>query len=101
VSKLIGDIQAEIATRKDTCGQLLVRLKQVAPQLADAGSAPARTRTAQAVKALVDTLAQSEGDAFLNALAQGEVASSEQAMGTSFKKAGDVVESLSRVNWEL
>jgi hypothetical protein len=101
VSKLIGDIQAEIAARKDTCGQLLVRLGQVAPQLADAGTTPARTRTAQAVKALVDALAQSEGDAFLNALARGEVASSEQAMGTSFKKAGDVLESLSRVNWEL
>jgi hypothetical protein len=53
------------------------------------------------VKTLVDTLAQSEGDAFLNALSQGEVASSEQAMGASFKKSGDVLESLSRVNWEL
>jgi hypothetical protein len=46
-------------------------------------------------------MAQSEGDAFVNALAQVEVASSEQAMGASFKKAGDVLESLSRVNWEL
>jgi hypothetical protein len=101
VSKLIGDIQAEIAAGKDACGQLLVRLRQVAPQLADAGTTPARIRTAQAVKALVDNLVQSEGDAFLNALAQAEVASSEQAMGTSFKKAADVVESLSRVNWEL
>jgi len=101
VSKLIGDIQAEIAARKDTCGQLLVRLRQVGPQLAEAGTTPARIRTAQAVKALVDALAQSEGDAFLNALAQGEVASSEQAMGASFKKAGDMLESISRVNWEL
>jgi hypothetical protein len=101
VSKLIGDIQAEIATRKDGCGQLSVRLKQVASQLADAGTTPARIRTAQVVKTLVDALAQSEGDAFVNALAQGEVASSEQAMGASFKKAGDVLESLSRVNWEL
>jgi hypothetical protein len=101
VSKLIGDIQAEIAARKDGCGQLSVRLKQVAPQLAEAGTTPARIRTAQVVKTLVDALAQSEGDAFVTALAQGEVASSERAMGASFKKAGDVLESLSRVNWEL
>lgn len=101
VSKLIGDIQAEIATRKDTCGQLLARLRQVASQLADAGTTPARIRTAQTTKTLVDALAQSEGDAFLNALSQGEVASSDQAMGSSFKKAGDMLESLSRVNWEL
>src|ERR1035441_1154200 len=55
----------------------------------------------ETVKALVDALAQAEGDAFLSSLSQGEVASSEQAMGASFKKAGDVLESLSRVNWEL
>jgi hypothetical protein len=101
VSKLIGDIQALIATGKDSCGQLLIRLKQIAPQLASVGTTPARIGTAQAVKALVDALAEIQGDAFLNALAAGEVASTEQAMGTSFKKAGDVLESLARVNWEL
>ncbi len=38
VSKLIGDIQAEIAARKDGLRATPVRLKQVAPQLADAGT---------------------------------------------------------------
>jgi hypothetical protein len=101
VSKLIGDIQALITAGKESCGQLLVRLKQTAPQLASAGTTPARIGTAQAVKVLVDTLAEVQGDAFLNALASAEVASTEQAMGTSFKKAGDVLESLARASWEL
>jgi hypothetical protein len=52
-------------------------------------------------KSLVDSLSQSEGEAFIIALVRAEIAASEQSMGTSFKKAADVVESLSHVNWEL
>lgn len=101
VSKLIGDIQGEITGRKQHCDQLVVKLRQVAPQLAEAGSTPARLKTAQAAQSLVNSLSQTEGEAFLKALIQADVASSEQAVGASFKKAADVVDALGRVKWEL
>ena len=49
VAKLIGAIQTEIDARKEACGQLLVRLKQVAQQLAEPGTTPSRVKTAQVV----------------------------------------------------
>lgn len=101
VSKLIGDIQKEITTRKEPCGQLVARLRQLVPQLAEPGSTPQRVRTAQAAQTLVNALGQADGEAFLTALIQADVASSEQAVGASFKKAGDVVDSLGRVKWEI
>jgi hypothetical protein len=101
VSKLIADIQKEIEGRKEHCGQLVAKLRQVAPQLADPGSTPARQRTAQAAQSLVNALSQAEGEAFLTALIQADVASSQQAVGASFKKAADVVDALGRVKWEL
>ena len=101
VAKLIGDVQTELTARKDSCGQLVVKLKQLVPQLGTAGVTPTRLKTAQTTKSIVDALSQNEGEAFLSAMVGAEIFSSDQAMGTSFKKAGDVVDALSRVNWEL
>jgi hypothetical protein len=101
VSKLIGDIQTEVAAGKDSCGHLVVRLKQLVSQLGTVGATPARATTAQTTKTLVDALSQADGEAFLSALIGAEISSSDQAMGTSFKKAKEVVDALSRVNWEL
>jgi hypothetical protein len=101
VSKLIGDIQKELGPRKESCGQLVARLRQLVPQLGEPGTTPQRLRTAQAAQALVNALSQAEGDAFLTALIQADVASSEQAVGSSFKKSADVVDALGRVKWEL
>jgi hypothetical protein len=50
---------------------------------------------------LVNSLGQVEGEAFIRALTQADVASSEQAVGASFKKAADTVDALGRVKWEL
>jgi hypothetical protein len=101
MAKLIGDVQTEVTAHKDSCGQLVVRLKQLVPQLGTAGVTPTRLKTAQTTKSIVDALSQCEGEAFLSAMVGAEIFSSDQAMGTSFKKAGDVVDALSRVNWEL
>jgi len=101
VSKLIADIRTEIISRKETCGLLMVKLKQLTPQLAEPGVTPSRVKTAGAVQSLVNSLAQADENAFFAALIGADVSSSEQAMGASFKKAADLVEALSRVKWEL
>jgi hypothetical protein len=79
----------------------VVKLKQLVPQLGTAGVISTRLKTAQTTKSIVDALSQSTGDGFLLAMIGAEIFSSDQAMGTSFKKAADIVESLSRANWEL
>jgi hypothetical protein len=101
VSKLIADIRAEIITRREACGLLTVKLKQLTPQVVEPGLTSSRVKTAQAVQSLVNSLTQADENAFFAALIGADVSSSEQAMGASFKKAAEVVEAIGRAKWEL
>jgi hypothetical protein len=101
VSKLVGDIRNEIAGRKEACEQLVIRLNQLHSQLGAGGTTSVRLTTAQMTKSLVDALAQSQDETFVAVLARAGISSTQQSMGTSFKKAAEVVGSLSHVNWEL
>jgi hypothetical protein len=60
-----------------------------------------RLKTAQATQTLVDRLHATDGDAVVGVLAAAEVATSEPAMGTSLKSAGELAATLEAFNWEV
>ncbi len=101
VAKFATDIKAIGAAGKPSCDDLCEKLKTLLPSLSEDGVATPRYRTAVNTKALLDALKQANNDQVVAAILVADVASSESAMGTSLKKASDVVEALSHVKWEL
>ena len=89
------------ADRADACDRLNERLTPLAEGLGIDGKHAARLRTARATAALVRALGALRGKERIERLAAAEADTSFEAMGASFRKAADVLESLRRTKWTL
>ncbi|MCP4589328.1 MAG: hypothetical protein GY842_01150 [bacterium] len=98
-SELADKLAALAAPKLEPCQRVLDRLADLYADFAIAGGA--RLDTAGAVVALVRGLVEAGDEHRIEALASAAVATSFEAMGTSFKKAEDVGEALDRTRWEL
>ncbi len=61
----------------------------------------ARMKTARATLGLVQALTASRGAGAIETLARAEIATSPEAMGTSFRKAADLRAALEHTRWDL
>ena len=94
----LGDAAAEQAA---ACGALVERLAGLGKDFSIAEDGAKRLRTARATRALVQALTALRGKARIEKLAEIRPDTSLEAMGTSFRKAGDVLEFLERTHWTL
>jgi hypothetical protein len=99
VGLLVGQVKSKAADYRIGCQNYARRLRE---RLTGLGVADApRLKTAQATQTLVDRLHATDGDAVVGVLAAAEVATSEPAMGTSLKSAGELAATLEAFNWEI
>jgi len=85
----------------EACAGVAERLERIGRDVAIDAEAARRLRTARATHALVRALSGLAGKARIDALANMEPQTSLDAMGTSFRRAQDVLELLRRTKWEL
>ena len=94
----LGETAAEQAA---ACGELVERLAAIGTDFSIAEDGAKRLRTARATRALVQSLSALRGKARIEKLADIRPDTSLEAMGTSFRKADDVLEVLRRIHWKL
>ena len=94
----LGQAAAEQAA---ACGELVERLAAIGADFSIAEDGAKRLRTARATRALVQALSALRGKARVEKLAEIQPDTSLEAMGTSFRKADDVLEVLRRTHWKL
>ena len=90
-----------MADRADASDRLPARLTELAERLGLDGKRAARLRTARATAALVQALVAGRGKERIERLAATAADTSFEAMGASFRKAADVLESLQQTKWTL
>ncbi len=91
----------ETATKRNAaCDALVERLASLGDFSTEQETAK-RLRTANASRALVQSLTTLRGRARIEKLAELEPATSLEAMGTSIARAGDVADVLARTQWQL
>ena len=96
-AKLGEDAVAQAAA----CNQLVKRLASIGEELSIDENDARRLRTARATRALVQALGALPGKAQIEKLAAIEPDTSLEAMGTSFRKATAVLDTLQRTKWTL
>jgi hypothetical protein len=101
VANLRAAVKGVATSSKKPCDDLVEILTRVQPSLLGEGKSAARLTTAKSTKSLVDSIGQSSGENVVELLAGASIASSEQAMGSSLKRAESVAESLNRMKWHL
>ncbi len=83
------------------CDELVERLASIGADFSIEEDGAKRLRTARATRALVQSLAALRGRARIEKLAEIRPETSLEAMGTSFRKAADVLDVLERTHWTL
>ena len=83
------------------CDELVERLASIGADFSIEEDGAKRLRTARATRALVQSLAALRGRARIERLAEIRPETSLEAMGTSFRKAADVLDVLERTHWTL
>ena len=83
------------------CDELAERLASIGADFSIEEDGAKRLRTARATRALVQSLAALRGRARIEKLAEIQPETSLEAMGTSFRKAADVLDVLERTHWTL
>ena len=85
----------------EACGGLVERLDTIGRDLSVGGQDAKRLRTAKATGALVRSLGALSGKGRIEKLAEIEPDTSLEAMGTSFRKAQIVLDTLQQTKWIL
>ena len=98
LAERLGETATEQAA---ACGELVERLAAIGADFSIEEDGAKRLRTARATRALVQFLAALRGKARIEKLAEIQPDTSLEAMGTSFRKAGDVLDVLGRTHWTL
>ena len=101
VSDLAERLGETAAKQAVACGELVERLAAIGADFSIAEDGAKRLRTARATRALVQSLSALRGRARIEKLAEIRPDTSLEAMGTSFRKADDVLEVLGRTHWKL
>lgn len=101
LAKFVADVKTVAVQVTASCDELVESLSKLLPTLSGGAAATPRYRTAQATKFLVDAVKQLTGSEVVRAIVNADITSSEAAMGTSLKKAADLVGTLSQVKWQL
>jgi hypothetical protein len=102
VSDLAGKLGTAAQGALEACQAVADRLEGLCEDWQIAAADCARQRTARAVLALLRSLtARSDAKARVEALAQAEVATSLDAMGTAFRKAAAVQAAIAATKWDL
>ena len=101
VSELAARLGETAAEQAAACGELVQRLATIGADFSIEEGGAKRLRTARATRALVQSLAALGGKARIEKLAEIPPDTSLEAMGTSFRKAGDVLAALGRSHWKL
>ena len=101
VSELAARLGETAAEQAAACGELVQRLAAIGADFSIEEGGAKRLRTARATRALVQSLAALGGKARIEKLAEIPPDTSLEAMGTSFRKAGDVLAVLGRSHWKL
>ena len=83
------------------CDELAERLASIGADFSIEEDGAKRLRTARATRALVQSLAALRSRARIEKLAEIQPETSLEAMGTSFRKAADVLDVLERTHWTL
>ncbi len=83
------------------CDELVERLASIGADFSIEEAGAKRLRTARATRALVQSLAALRGRARIEKLAEIQPETSLEAMGTSLRKAADVVDVIGRTHWTL
>ena len=92
----------ETATKQTaTCDELVERLASIGADFSIEENAVKRLRTARATRALVQSLVSLRGRARIEKLAEIQPETSLEAMGTSFRKAATMLDTLQRTKWTL
>ena len=101
VSDVAERLGATATEEAAACGELVERLAAVGADFSLAEDGAKRLRTARATRALVQSLVALRGKARIEKLAGVQPDTSLEAMGTSFRKAGEVLQVLERTHWTL
>ena len=101
VSELAARLGETVAEQAAACGELVQRLAAIGADFSIEEGGAKRLRTARATRALVQSLAALGGKARIEKLAEIPPDTSLEAMGTSFRKADDVLAVLGRSHWKL
>ena len=101
VSDVAERLGATAAEEAAACGELVERLAAVGADFSLVEDGAKRLRTARATRALVQSLVALRGKARIEKLAGVQPDTSLEAMGTSFRKAKDVLDVLGRTHWTL
>lgn len=100
VSKFAQDAKDEVAKGRAACERLRRMLRETFPAHGVEASAD-RLRTAEMTVAFVEAVAHARPDGVVAAMATADVATSAEAMGSTFKKAEHVCAAIESVNWQI
>lgn len=101
VAKLASDVREEAAKYRDATRRLRSQLDIAGNRLGQPADRTTRGSTAAAAAALLDRVTSAEGQHVVTALAKASVPSTEAALGTSLKKAADVVAAIENTQWGI
>ena len=101
VSELAARLGEAAKERAVACDELVERLASIGTDFSIEEDGARRLRTARATRALVQSLSALRGKARIEKLAEIEPDTSLEAMGTSFRKAEDLLDLLQRTHWKL
>lgn len=94
-------MEIQASQHRAACNDLVTRLQNLGQPWQPSSNSVDRLRTARAVQELVETLVNLDPLRLAQAMAQAKIETSEEAMGSSMKKAGQVLEGINRTNWAL
>jgi hypothetical protein len=101
LAKFVDEVQHAAQEAKAPCAEMVEKLLQLLPSLSDQGSETPRLKTAQAAQTLLNAMLQARDGRLVEAMAGVQLASSEEAIEKSVKKASSVLTTLAGVKWDL
>jgi len=101
VAALVKKLKEESAGAREPCQTLCRRLREQIAWTDSKPDASDRLRNANATLTLVESIHTAEPPEVIRILASSEIATSQEAMGTCFRKAGEQAEHLDATNWEI